>query len=76
MSKSTFIFGKENYILMITGLVVITIGFMLMSGGAATNPDEFIESEIFSPRRITVAPLVCLVGFVIEIVAIFYKSKK
>jgi len=62
-----FAFGKENYILMIAGVVVITIGFFLMAGPA--------DGDIFEPRRITVAPIVVLIGFVIEIFAIFKKPK-
>ncbi|MCC7051005.1 MAG: DUF3098 domain-containing protein [Bacteroidia bacterium] len=71
----TFSFGKENYILMIAGLVVIIVGLMLMSGGAGTDPNVFNE-EVFSTRRVTVAPMLCLLGYVIEIAAILYKSKE
>ena len=63
-----FTFGRENYMLMILGIVVLIIGFALMSGPAS--------GDIFSFRRITLAPIVVLIGFVIEIFAIFKKPKE
>ena len=72
--KSNFVFGKENYILMIAGLVVIIIGFMLMAGGESKDPAVF-NPEIFSTRRIIIAPIVVLAGFVIEAIAIFRTPK-
>jgi hypothetical protein len=56
------VFGKLNYILMISGLLALIIGFALMSGGGSENPADF-NPEIFSFRRITLAPLVVLAGF-------------
>ena len=73
-SKPSFAFGRENYILMAVGMAVIILGFILMSGGGAADPTEF-SPEIFSTRRITVAPIVVLLGYAIEIVAIMYRSK-
>ena len=70
--QNEFAFGKENYKLMIIGLVVIAIGFLLMIGGGTENPNEFSQ-EIFSFRRITLAPIVVLAGFVIEAIAIMKK---
>jgi hypothetical protein len=72
--KSDFAFGRINYILMLTGIGIIILGFILMSGGGSDDPNVFDES-IFSPMRITVAPLLVLAGFVIEIYAIVKKSK-
>ncbi|MEI6310911.1 MAG: DUF3098 domain-containing protein [Bacteroidota bacterium] len=72
--NSLFMFGKMNYILMTVGLILIAFGFVLMSGGATTDPAVFPKEEIYSARRITIAPMVVLLGFCIEIVAIFYKS--
>lgn len=72
--KSNFVFGKENYIMIIAGLVVIAIGFMLMAGGRTEDPTAF-NPEIFSTRRIVVAPFVVLAGFVIEVFAIFRSPK-
>lgn len=63
--NATLLFGKENYMIMIAGVVIIAIGFMLMSG----------KEDIFSATKITVAPILVLLGFVVEIFAIFYKKK-
>jgi membrane-bound ClpP family serine protease len=70
-----FAFGRENYMLMIIGMVVIIFGFILMSGGGSKDPNVF-NPEIFSARRITVAPIVVMLGFVIEIAAILRKTKE
>jgi hypothetical protein len=70
------VFGKENYYLMIAGLVVIVIGFILMSGGKYTDPNVFPADDIYSTRRITVAPIVVIIGFAVEIYAVFHRSKK
>ena len=81
MSKKTgneinegFALSRENYILLIIGFVIIVIGFALMVGGKATSPDEF-NPEIFSFRRITLAPIIILFGFMFEIWAIMKKPK-
>jgi hypothetical protein len=74
-TEQTFLFDKENYMWMIGGVALIFIGFMLMSGGKSPNPHEFNYSEIYSFRRITVAPIVVLLGFVIEVYAIMKKPK-
>jgi predicted tellurium resistance membrane protein TerC len=68
-----FLFDKTNYILMIAGIVLIFIGFMLMAGGKSANPHEFHYEEIYSFRRITLAPIVLLLGFVLEVYAIMKK---
>lgn len=73
-SEKEFAFGKENYIISIIGVLFIVVGFVLMSGGGSEDPNVFSE-EIFSTRRITVAPLLVLLGFAIEIVGIMYRSK-
>jgi len=72
--KADFAFRKENYVLLAAGFGIIIIGFLLMMGGKSNDPDVFSE-EIFSFRRITLAPLVVLLGFAIELVAIMYKPK-
>jgi hypothetical protein len=72
--KEGFAFGPENYRLMIVGLIVLFSGYLLMIGGGSDDPNVF-NPEIFSFRRITLAPIVILIGFVIEIVAIMKKSK-
>ena len=70
-----FVFGPMNYRLLVIGLVVIIIGFILMSGGKSDDPTVF-NPEIFSTRRITIAPLVVLIGFIIEGFAIMWRPKK
>ena len=69
------LFGKDNYIWMAIGLVVLALGFYLMAGGKSDNPNVFNEKEIYSPIRITVAPLLIIIGFIIEIYALMKKSK-
>ncbi|MGZ5220234.1 MAG: DUF3098 domain-containing protein [Chitinophagaceae bacterium] len=69
------IFSKDNYTWMAIGAVVITIGMFLMAGGASTDPNVFNKDEVYSTRRITIAPLLILAGLVIEIYAIFKKPK-
>lgn len=72
--KSSFALGRENYKLMAIGFAVIIIGFILMSGGKSDDPKVFSE-EIFSFRRITLAPVIVLAGFIFEIYAIMKKPK-
>jgi membrane-bound ClpP family serine protease len=74
VKKEGFAFGKENYILMIVGVLVIIIGNLLMVGGGSDDPNVF-DPEIFNTRRLTLAPIVILTGFVIEIYAIMRKPK-
>ena len=67
-------FGKQNYIIVLIGLALIALGFILMIGGGSSDPDVFNES-MFNFQRITLAPILVLAGFVVEIVAIFWKRK-
>ncbi|HSG67539.1 MAG TPA: DUF3098 domain-containing protein [Bacteroidales bacterium] len=69
-----FAFGKENYRLLLIGLAVILLGFLLMIGGGSDDPNVFSE-EIFSFRRMTLAPILVLSGYIIEIYAIMKKSR-
>ena len=69
-----FAFGKQNYMFLAAAFVIVVIGFLLMSGGGSENPNDFSD-KIFSFRRITLAPIVVLVGFVFGIVAILRKPK-
>jgi len=71
-----FAIGKENYILLGIGFAIIVLGFILMIGGGTTDPDVFNEKEIFSVRRIIIAPIVVLAGFIFEIYAIMKKPKE
>ena len=74
-SKPDFALTKENYILLIIGFVIIVVGFLLMLGGGSKYPNVFNEKELFSFRRITLAPIVILFGFIFEIYAIMKKPK-
>jgi membrane-bound ClpP family serine protease len=73
--KPDFPLQKENYILLIIGFAIIIVGFLLMIGGKAENPKEF-NPAIFSFRRITLAPIIVLAGFIFEIWAIMKKPKE
>ena len=73
--KETFALAKENYILLVIGFVIIVLGFILMIGGKSDDPAIFNEKEIFSFRRITLAPIIVLAGFIFEIWAIMKKPK-
>lgn len=73
-SKSTFVFGKTNYKLLIIGIGLLFLGYLLMIGGAADTPNEF-SREIFSFRRLILAPIIVIAGFVVEIFAIMKKSE-
>lgn len=64
-ANGTFLFGKENYMLMIAGVVVIIVGFILMIG----------KEDIFDFRKLTLAPIVVIIGFIIEIFAIMRRTK-
>ena len=59
-----FAFGKENYRILIVGVVLVVIGYMLMIGGGSDDPTKFDANEIFSFRRITLSPIVIILGFV------------
>ena len=73
--KVEFLFKKKNYLWMIIGLVVIATGFILMSGGSSNDPNVFNE-EIFSWRRIRLAPAIVILGFAIEVYAILLNPDK
>lgn len=74
-SEKPFAFNKVNYILMGLGLVVLLVGYILLSGGGSDDPDVF-NPAMFDTRRLYVAPILIVLGFVVEIVAIMYKGKK
>ena len=74
-TKDSLAFGKENYMLFIGAVVVVIIGYLLMSGGGSEDPSVFDRNEIFSPMRITVAPIVVLLGFALGVYAIMKKPK-
>ncbi len=74
-SKSDFIFGKRNYKFMFIGIAFIALGLILMSGGGSDDPNVF-NPEIFSKRRIRLAPTLILIGFAIQIYAILLNPIK
>ena len=75
MENQKEIFGKKNYQIMFVGLAFIIAGFILMLGGDTGDETSF-NPEIFNFQRITLAPILILTGFVIEVFAIMYKQKK
>ena len=70
-----FAFTKKNYILLIAGLSLIISGIILMIGGGSEDPTKFSD-EIFNFQRLTVAPILITIGFIIEIFAIMSKNKE
>lgn len=73
MDKKKFAFDKTNFILLAIGMLVVIIGFVLMTGPSST-PTHF-EPDIFSVRRIKVAPVVCLLGFLFMIYGVLRRPK-
>ena len=73
MDKKNFAFDKVNFILIAVGMAIVVIGFLLMTGPGSS--DSMYEPDIFSARRIKVAPIVCLFGFLSMIYAIMRKPK-
>lgn len=68
-------FTATNYRLLVIGLAIVVVGFILMSGGGSGDPNVFDEGSIFHPRRITVAPIVTLVGYLFIVYAILKRSR-
>lgn len=73
-AKENYIFGKQNYLLLMLGVGLLLIGFLLMIGGGSDDPTKFSE-ELFNTQRITVSPLIILSGFTVVIFAIMRKTK-
>lgn len=70
------IFSRDNLLWMVIGAVVMIIGYLLMSGGRSSDPNVFDPKEVYSTRRITIAPILILIGLAIEIYALFREPKK
>ena len=73
MDKRNFAFDRVNFILLAVGMAIVVVGFLLMTGPGSS--DSVYEPDIFSVRRIKVAPIVCLFGFVSMIYAVVRKPK-
>lgn len=73
-AKPVFVFDKSNYQLVILGLIFIALGFIMMSGGGSDDPNVF-DRSIFNFRRITLAPILVLIGYIIEVYAIMKKPR-
>ena len=72
--QSNSFFGKSNFVISISGLLLIALGFILMSGGGSENPDVFNEEELFSFRRITLAPFMVMLGYGLVLFGIMKKQ--
>lgn len=70
--KTTF--GRQNYLILIAGVALVVVGYLLMIGGGSDDPNKF-NPAIFDTQRITIAPIVCLLGFVTVIAAIMWRPK-
>lgn len=68
-------FTKKNYIILIAGILLIGLGYLLMIGGGSKDPNEFSEA-LFDFQRIKLAPMTCLLGFIVIIVAIMWRPKQ
>ena len=75
MAEKDYLFNKRRYRFLILSIFIIGIGFLLMSGGESTDPDIF-NNEIYNFRRIRLAPLIVVSGFIMCIFSILYKDKK
>ncbi|MFA6769809.1 MAG: DUF3098 domain-containing protein [Bacteroidales bacterium] len=75
MNSGKFAIPSKNIVYLLAGLVLMIIGYILMTGGGTSDPSVFPEKEMFSFRRITLAPLFILAGFAVEVFAIMYIPK-
>lgn len=75
MDRVNLAFGKKNYILSAVSIIIIIIGFVMMAIGPASTIESGFEPDIFSTRRVVVAPMVCFFGFLLMIYAILFTEK-
>ncbi len=73
-NKSQFGFQPENYKILLIGLAINVLGFILMIGGAATEANDFDSNELFSARRITIAPILIVLGYLVILYAIMKRK--
>jgi Protein of unknown function (DUF3098) len=74
-SAGNILFTRQNYKWMVIGLLIMALGFFLMAGGKSSNLNVFNDKDIYSPMRITVAPILIIAGLLVEIFAIMKKPK-
>lgn len=67
-------FTKQNYYIILAGLAIVVLGFILMSGGGSENANEFNAKELFSFRRITLAPIMVIAGYVVVVIGIMKRT--
>jgi len=75
MDSGKFAIPYKNFVYILAGLALMIIGYALMTGGGTTDPDIFPKEEMFSFRRVVLAPVLILAGFIVEIFAIMHKPK-
>ena len=73
MDKRNFAFGKKNFIFLAVGMAIVILGFILMLGGSSS--EQVYNPDIFSVRRVKIAPVMCFIGFISMIAAVMYKPK-
>lgn len=73
--KTKMTLSKENYKFIILGCIIVVLGFVLMSGGGTDNPNEFNEGELFSFRRITLAPFFVILGYMVVLYGVMKRPK-
>lgn len=76
VTKTASLFEKQNLLWMLGGAAIMILGFILMAGGRSEDPNTFNPNEVYSTTRITVAPIIILIGLVVLIIAIFRQPKK
>lgn len=74
--QKTFIFNRSNYIFLLIGIGLNILGFLLMIGGAAESKEAFNEEALFSTVRITISPILIVLGYIVIIYSIMKKPKK
>lgn len=74
-NKKNFAFGRTNYLLLAVAVVILALGYMLLAGGGSDDPNVFNEA-MFDTRRMYVAPILIVVGFVVAILSILYRPKQ
>ncbi|MDQ6902730.1 MAG: DUF3098 domain-containing protein [Bacteroidota bacterium] len=74
-TPENILFTRENFKWMIIGALIMALGFFLMAGGKSPDPNVFNDKDVYSPIRITIAPILIVAGLLVEIFAIIKKPK-